>query len=283
MDSRGILYENSKIVVIRNNKELEIQNQESEIIVTIPPGEYQVEIYDNNELIGKRAIEVYGEKNYDLITCHQPSYPAIIMIAGLLLIGISFVFLYYKKCLHNFYLIVPIILLAITFVLPWWQIHGSMDHLQTTTKLYFIPNNMVALTSTQQTIAGELSYIPTEFQNVLMLMGILTATSAVLLIGSRLFTNIRKKWLSQIINLAPILLLIGSLSLFVIALNELCKVSLGSIFGTGYVEIGVPGESQIHSVLCSWGPDIGFYLYLISTGFLFLTITINYLKNRSKE
>ena len=66
-------------------------------------------------------------------------------------------------------------------------------------------------------------------------------------------------------------------------MSELSKVSIGTIIGKGYLDVGVPGESQIHSVLCNWGPSIGFYIYLIAIVFLLMTISIIFFTKKEKK
>ena len=134
-------YENSNIVVSRNNEKIEFKNQESETKIVVPPGDYQVEIYNDDGLIGVRNIGVYGEQKYELITNHQPPYPTIIIMLGILLIIFSLIISYYKRDMKYFFLILTIVLVVISLFLPWWEVSGSKDHLQTSTKLYIIPNS----------------------------------------------------------------------------------------------------------------------------------------------
>ena len=283
MDARGKPYQNSKIIINRNNKKLEIQSKTSETIITIPPAEYQVGVYNNDELIGLRYINVYGEQKYELITKHQPIYPTIVILTSFLLIIFSFILLYYLKNLKKFYIIFVLILVILSLYLPWWEINGSSEEIQTSTSLYLIPNNMITMTSTENTIAGEASYLPIEFQIVINLLIIFTITGCILLILNNLFKNTSKKRLYQISEIFTNLLFVGSLIIFIIALNEITKVTTGSIIGTDYLEFGAPGENQIHSVLSNWNPGIGFYLYLASIVILIITFSIKIFKERKKK
>ena len=74
------------------------------------------------------------------------------------------------------------------------------------------------------------------------------------------------------------------MGIFIFALNELSRVSIGSILGSGNLDISVPGEDKIHTVLLNWGPGIGFYMYLIPILILLIIFIINiYQKRRIKN
>jgi len=281
-DARGEPYQNSVIVFNRNNKQLEIQDQGSEISVTVPPGDYLVKVYRNDDLIGSRIVGVYGEQDYDLVTNQQPIYPNAILIICFLLIASSFVFSIYKRDKKYFFVILAISLFLVSIFMPWWEINGSADQLKTSTKLYLIPNNMITTTTTQNTIAGEPSYLPDEFKIAITMIIILTIAGCVLLALNQFLINTDRKKLHKLSKIFTVLLFIGSISVFVVALNEVCKVSIGSIIGQGQLEVGAPGESQINLVSCNWGPDIGFYIYLSSIIVLISLILINFLKKDSK-
>ena len=76
--------------------------------------------------------------------------------------------------------------------------------------------------------------------------------------------------------------LIVSILIFSIGMNELAEVGIGSFIGEGYLEVNIPGEEFTETILCSWGPNIGFYLYVLSI--LLTTIVIIYkMKNRFKK
>jgi omega-hydroxy-beta-dihydromenaquinone-9 sulfotransferase len=282
LDARGEPYQNSIIIVNRNNKQSEIQNQESETTVVIPPGEYQVEVYSNNNLVGSRTVGVYGEQEYDLVTNNQPIYPIAVLAIGCLLIISSLAVSIYKKDKKYFLTLLAISLFLISIFMPWWEINGSANQLKTSTKLYFIPNNMITITSTENAIAGEPSYLPDEFKLAITMIIILTIAGCVLLALNQFFMNNGKKRLRKMLKIFTVLLFIGSISVFVVAENEVCRVSIGSIIGQGQLEVGVPGESKINSVLCNWGPSIGFYIYLAAIIVLIVPFLIYFFKKEPK-
>jgi hypothetical protein len=77
--------------------------------------------------------------------------------------------------------------------------------------------------------------------------------------------------------------IIGSLLIFFVAMNALTTAGIGNIVGNDYLDIGVPGESETYSVLCSWGPSLGFYVYLIPCALYVMTVILESLKHRGKK
>jgi hypothetical protein len=282
LDLRGTPIEISKIILFRDNKKLEIKNQKTETIVTIPPGSYQLQIYNNDEIIGIRNIDVYGEQTYDIITNYQPIYPTFVIIITIIFLIIALIFLYYRKEFKYFYIIIMISLLIISVFLPWWEINGSNPGIKTSTNLYLIPNNFITIISTEDTIIGEASYLPIEFQTVITLMIIFTISVCFMLILNEFIKKLDKKRINQIIKILIVLSMIGTLSIFIIAINELSNASIGGIFGKDYLEIGVPGESKIYSILSNWGLSIGFYIYLIPCIIFVFVLNIDKIRKMKK-
>jgi hypothetical protein len=46
-------------------------------------------------------------------------------------------------------------------------------------------------------------------------------------------------------------------------MSLLAEVGIGSFLGEGFIDIGVPDQEGLYQVLCSWGPNLGFYLYIV--------------------
>ena len=279
-DARGMPYENSKIMVSRNDNKLIINAKDSHTVITVPPGEYQVEVFNDNELISARNIAIYGTQNYDLVTTEQPFYLTIIMILSALMIIIALIFFGYKKHYKCFFQTLAIILIILSLFLPWWEMNGSTNTLETSTNLYLFPNKMITITTLDDTIAGEPSYLPPEFLiGITVLIGLIII-GCILILLNIYFRKKGKKRLEKISKIIAILSFIGPVLIFIIAMNELSKATVGNIIGNGYLDVGVPGESQFYSVMCNWGFSIGFYLYIIAVLILLIVSFNSYFKNR---
>ena len=268
------------MVIIRDNKQVRTQNKDSENSIKVPPGKYTIQLYKDDKIIGARNIDVYGEQKYDLVTNYQPIYTSAIIIICFILMIVAALFLYFKRKLHNLHIVFIILLVVISLFLPWWEIFGSDNSLTTSTKLYLIPKNMVTITSTDNAIAGELSFLPIEFTMALNLIILSAIFGCFLLLFNQFLKHKDKKRLNKFLKILSLISLIGSLLIFLIAINELCKFSIGSVIGNGYIDIGVPGESEILSILGSWGFGLGFYIYLAAVVIIFIVFTKDFIKFR---
>ena len=204
------------------------------------------------------------------------------ILIGVIVLAAASIFAYYKKNLQLILIPLIVVLILISFFLPWWQVNGSTDTLDTSTKLYIIPNNMITITSTENTLAGEENYIPEEFNLAMNMMIYISIIGIGILIVSSVLEKIKKRRLIFLMKVCTVLLIAGSLMVFIVAINELCKVSVGSIIGQETLDVGVPGEADIHSVDSIWSVDIGFFLYFVAV-LILLYLFLKYLQRYREE
>jgi phosphoglycerol transferase MdoB-like AlkP superfamily enzyme len=162
--------------------------------------------------------------------------------------------------------------LMMALVMPWWGLQGSAQDVQTSSTLCLIPLNMVSTTTTSQVIAGDHAFVPEIFTIVMTLFLLLTAIICLLVILT-LVLNLRKKrkWRS-ILLVSMLIFLVSSLVLFIGAMSAFTEVGVGSFMGEGALDVSIPGEDVTLSVLCQWGPGIGFWLYGLCIFILFSTV-----------
>lgn len=285
-DKRGGNLKESKIIVQRNDIKKEY-NAESCSSIQLPPGEYQIDILNENQIIGSRSIQIFGEKNVDILTIQEPIYPMIIIMGVFVFSLISLIFLWFADRKKSIIILLILSLLIISLVMPWWEINGSTQKMDSTTQLYLIPSTMVTLYETEEGISGELSYLPPEFEIGLfvILFFLLSGSSIIVLLDYAKRKNIIKKQYQNLLTILPAILLSISSIGFLIALNELCTIGIGSIVGSGIIETGIPGKTGFHSFSSTWGPSIGFYLLLLSTMVyvLFILYDILLLRKRHEQ
>jgi len=66
-------------------------------------------------------------------------------------------------------------------------------------------------------------------------------------------------------------------------MSELAEVGIGSFSGDGTLGISIPGEETAATIFCSWGPNVGFYVYVLSIIIIVLIIIFNVKKIVKKE
>jgi hypothetical protein len=265
-DKRGSNLKESKILIQRNDikKEYTVQSGSS---IQLPPGQYQIDILKENQIIGSRSIQIFGGKNVDILTIQKPIYPIIIIMATLIFSLISLIFLWLTDRKKIIIILLILSLLITSLVMPWWEITGSTKNVESTTQLFLIPSTMVTLYETENSISGEPSYLPPEFEMALffIIFLIFSGCSIIALSEYAKEKNLIRKRYQNFLTILPAILLIIGLIGFLIALNELCAISMGSIFGSGIIETGIPGKTGFYSISSIWGPSIGFYLLFVST------------------
>ena len=272
LNSRGIPKEGAKIIISRNSKQLEAQTEDSKLILSLPPSFYHVEIYDEDKLIGAREIDVFGERNFDFITTSEPFFPVIMIIIAIILIAISIVFSYVKNDKTYFLLILPISLVIVAVNSPWWMLHGSSSQLITSTHMFLLPLELVTITTISDVISGELAFLPDIFRDYVGLIPIISVLGCLSIISGIFFKafNHRRFYILSLVFAS--LLFVGSTLIFFIGMSTLTELGVGGFIGKGLLDVSIPGKDISPSVSCSWGPSLGFYLYVISIVILFIVI-----------
>ena len=272
LDSRGLPVEDAKIIISRNSKQLETRTKDSKMMFSLPPGFYHVEIYDEDKLIGAREIDVFGDRNFDFITISEPFFPVLIIIITIILVAISAVFSYVKKDKMFFLLILPISLVIMAVVSPWWILYSSSSQLETSTHMFLLPLELVTVTTISDVISGELASLPDIFREYVSLIPIFSVVGCSSITAGMFFKafNHRRFYILSLVFAS--LSFVGSVLIFFIGMSMLAEVGVGDFMGKGILDVSVPGKDIVPSVSCSWGPSLGFYLYVISIVILFIVI-----------
>ena len=272
LDSRGLPLEDAKIIISRNSKQLETKTKDSKLMFSFPPGFYHAKIYGEGKLIGAREIDVFGERNFDFITISEPFFPVLIIVIATILIAISAVFSYVKKDKMYFLLILPISLVIMAVVSPWWVLYSSSSQLETSTNMFLIPLELVTVTTISNLISGELASLPDIFREYVSMIPIFSLVGCSSITAGMFFKALNY-WRFYILSLVfASISFVVSILIFFIGMSTLAEVGVGDFMGKGILDVSVQGGYIVPSVSCSWGPSFGFHLYIISIGILFIVI-----------
>jgi hypothetical protein len=66
-------------------------------------------------------------------------------------------------------------------------------------------------------------------------------------------------------------------------MSEFANVSTGSFIGDGNLDVSLSSENIHESFSCIWGPDIGFYLLILSIVILLVLLIFNLRKRVDKN
>ena len=275
LDSRGMSHNDLKIILSRGNKKLELKDCKSETTVMVPPGIYNVEIYNDEKLISVRNIEVINDRGFDLITDYEPFFYMVILFVCICLIVATLFLSYIKRIKISALIILIFLILIISFILPWWNIQASSNQIESNSNMFIIPTELVTVTSTSDVVSGEIAFLPDILLDAMSMIPIFTAVGCIILLGSWFLKKYDKRKLYTLSIILVFLAFIGSISVFTYGMSEFSKVGVGSFIGKGNLDINIPGENTAFNVQSNWGPSIGFYLYLGSFIVFLLYIFLN--------
>jgi len=263
-DTHGNLMGESQVKVLRSGKS---QNEDVDSLglasFILPPGKYQAEVFNDNELIGKRSFTIYDELSVDLITNNEPIYPIIIIFLAVIFLIITGLYSFVKKSFLLFFTAIVIFLIVVSFVSPWWVLSGSTDQIQTKSSMYVFPANLITITQTSDVIAGEFASIPSEFTDIVGLLFVFSTIAIVLIFTSFFF--LKNKKTSLFLLLFATITLIVFLAILSYGINEVARVGVGGFVGSDTIDVSIPGEDLSKPVQCGWGPNIGYLSYLIAS------------------
>ncbi len=283
LDNRGnplkdakLVFEREKIKITKNT------NNDGLVQVSLPPGSYNLSIFKDNKLIGKRCLSLIHDESLVMVTT-QPSFAIDLFIISLILVGIILsIYFIKKRNLIVFFKIMAIVIAIIAILMPWWALNGTSSNFDHETKMFLVPTEMVSLTSDTDVLIGETSTLDKEFSSVIELIPLIIIVGCTAMILSIILQK-KHKFLSSLSLISGLGTFIISFSIFYIAMSQLAYLCVGSFSGSGNIEFFIPGHSKYVSLSSSWGPSLGFYLILLSIILTIITIIyslkIGYFKN----
>jgi len=271
LDSRGSKLNDVSINLNRKNKTKNIFVDDKETLIDLPPAIYGVKVYSEDKLIGSRKLNILGDRSFDLITSKEPFYPIVITIIILLITSLLLILSILKKNYFNCVKILPISFVSTSLLYPWWILQGSTVTVETSTKMFIIPLELITITTSKGIIGGELAFLPDLFHHANSLIPIISLIGCFTIIVSVVFNKLNKKIVLSLLFLSTFFLA-SSIIIFSYSMYQLTEIGIGSFVGNGLIDVKIPGEESSLAVFSNWGPGIGFFLYLISIIFAISTI-----------
>jgi hypothetical protein len=282
LNARGEYLSDVKVIFTRGNQDIEARSDENgNVLFTIPPGIYNSTIYSGGEIIAKRKVDVFYDKEYTVVTTNEPVYPMIVISLSIILLAFAIFFIFKKKKITAILKILAIVLVITAVVSPWWAINGksSGPHIETSTTLYIFPSEMVTITTNSNFTAGEVTILDDTYNTVLDLLPLLVFAGILCLIAPIILKRYIKGKNSLLFLILALIIFVGITSIFSYATSEVADATVGSFIGSGNLDISIPGENYYMVLMCSWGPGLSFYLLLGSIILLLIVILLN-IKNQ---
>ncbi len=260
LDRRGLPLSDFKIVFIRRN----ISKTFDKPMVSIPPGGYLLEVYDDTNIIGRRHITIVETRSVDILTDKPSILPIFFFSIGIIFIILGFLSLKRKKELAIG--LFSISLIAFSMLYPWWVLYGtSSNSLEATTEIYIMPPSIISFYSTSNIICGEQVNLPENILLLLYIFPILLIISGISLVIS---SYINRRRIRILLKLLPIFLTILAIVLFYYGFSKITSISVGSFIGNGVYQTRIPGEDINYTLQANWGLGLGLIFCISNLLFL---------------
>lgn len=254
-------------------------------IIQAPPGTYTLRVSTEDALIAAQQVTIRGDRSMSLVSNQASSLhqilPVLLLLAGF---GIGVISYWKTRRRDMIYIFLAFIVLS-SVLLPWWQLHGKTNEIETVSETYLYPPTLVTRSEGYLVIGGEISEVPEIFTTVLsVILMLLLITSALMFIYP--FISRKSLKLSWSFFILIILLLIITLFLFWVTMSEVTKIGIGDFSGSGNITLSLPGESDHHLIVSTWGIGTGMVaaiLAVIGIISLHLLPLINQKLNRKKD
>ena len=138
----------------------------------------------------------------------------------------------------------------------------------------------MTITTNSDFISGSIATMEEAFVMVIdliMYASFLAVGLIILNVLIKRFTN--HKRIELFVLLLALFLMIGCIAGFCFATSILSDATVGSIFGSGEVNVAIYGENVFQKIPCSWGLNIGFYSFVFST-IVLISMFLSNIRNR---
>ena len=274
IDSRGNCFTPNKVVITRENKKIEIKDNLEDINISVPPGTYNLQIYNEKDIVSKRNIDVFNKKTLTIITKQEPIYPTVVIIISAIIIFLSILLSYIKKDKTYFFKLLPVAVVISALFLSWWSIQGGSETINTSSNMYLLPTNLITISENSMIIYGEQAYLPEIFTYVLTIIPIIAIAASIILLSSIILKKMGKNKIYLISMIFAIFLFAGSLVIYSIGMQTYNEIGIGSFIGQGDLDVSTPGGNS-YLVNSQWGPGVGFYLIIFVIIWIILTTFID--------
>jgi uncharacterized protein (TIRG00374 family) len=264
IDDYGNKIDGKDFDITRKDKRQNQDNIKSEVLLSLPPGNYKLEIKEDSSTISTRTITVLGDRSFDLITLQNPWYLNLAILITIFILVAGTILFFIKRRITLFTQLISISLITLAIVTPWWTLSGSSSDLTSNTKFILLPTELITITQTSTIIAGELASLP-EIIDLVVLLLLASTIAGIVFLSLAMFIKNKNSLKCFISFLLAFLAFLATIGIYLMAMAELSAATVGSLFGSGSIDTSIPGQAMNAVVASNWGPGIGFYLYLIAT------------------
>lgn len=252
-------------------------------VVSLPPGSYAVSVYNvENRRIGSKTIEVKHERNVEIVTNRSSLLFIIVTFFSLVLFAELCLLVVFKKISINTFLKLGVLLIVIASLLqPWWVLHAEDRQTddEKTSIMYLYPPKMIDEYIIDDTQYLSQATIPEMFTDFLGLLLLIIFIGIVFMISSFIPNVILGKRYAWVLSAVSIIFVTIVAVAFSMGMRRICEISLGSLQGSGILEIMAPTGKTMY-MSAEWGLGLGFYLVIFAAVVSFLAGIIDVLRRK---
>ena len=230
--------------------------------IKLPPGTYTVNVYEKDELIGSKKVELSYATTADIVTV-TPSLVVLAMIFGsIVLFGGCLLLLFLRVISLNTSLkLIVLSLVILSLVQPWWVLHAETTDgtASKTSEMYLYPQTMIEEYSYNGQRYIDVSTIPEVFTQFLrILLYVIYAGISLMLVSFIPNIILRKRFSFMLVTASIVFVSIVAVA-FSVGMAKIAEISLGSLQGSSTLEVMLPSGTMMY-MPGVWGLGHGFYL-----------------------
>lgn len=257
--------------------------------ISLSPGQYHIEAYTNEKLIGSIDVELTNDRYITFVTTLDSLFPILLSTSFLALFVFFCVLTWLKKFSFSSLLkCLTILLVIFSFFQPWWQFTGSSatPPAEKTTAMYITPPTMIEITHYNGETLLNIAEMPDIFIMFLGAMIPLAVIACCSLVIGILLKRLQKKNYALLLSFCAVILFLILLPSYYFGTAKLAETGIGSVQGEGILPISI--DSGEVFMQCSWGFSTGFYLVLMAVIIIIFTVALDIwtrikLKKKSSE
>jgi hypothetical protein len=273
----------------RENEEEHHDITTTNITFSVPPADYIMTIEHDGNRISQQPIEIRSDKTLSIISTEGSLTHTFLIILGLIILLIAAIQITRQHSFKPYFSLIFIGLLIISLGSPWWNLTGDNGQTTTSTNTLIYPPKIVTLTSTATIQGGEIAAVPEVLTTVLTILSIFILVT-ILFFGIKIMISKDRSRLNTLITILIFIFLILITLLFFIAMQQITEIGVGTIFGSGELDITLPGGIGTDTINCIWGFSTGYYLiilalilYLVISFYHFLLVKQNKKINKKRS
>ena len=262
-NKQGLFLDTAVIKFFRNHTEKTMNLSNQPFKTNLPPGNYQISIYDDDTCIAKKPLTILSDNHQRIVTMKDSIHPFIGYLISIALFGFSFFIGFFRHHYFQAMLLLFAGLILLAALSPWWYLVGENGDVMVETQLHFLPTQMISFITSSEMVSGEFYTLPSEaILGIEGLLVLLISSFCVLLFIQFIPRKHARIELGLYITSfsLQILFLIG----FLFIISQLTVLGVGSSVGSGIIQYTAVDAMSDVNLDASWGFSYGFYLFLIA-------------------